>query len=301
MLRLVSSRRAAPLALSAALAAASVACGAMPQATPAPVVVVVTATAAPVSPTVPASAPASPTNPPLATSAPTQASASPTAGATISTSEGLRSAPTAAPSVPASSSSTSEGLKPRPTATPAAAPTQKPQPASPTEKPQPTTSDGKPSLAAEAAKLRAQPTPVPARKGQPNPNVSPEAYVTEIANDANTMSQSLTKLSQLFDAVEQTDSLSDEEASQVVAVFQKEANAVREVYAREVARDYPPELKEIDDYYVETVRYASRFVDLFLQLMQSGDESLAPQLVESQGKFEFFGNELVARLNKLGG
>ncbi len=154
-------------------------------------------------------------------------------------------------------------------------------------------------LIPSAAKIVPAPLPTAVRKGVASPNVNPEQYAKEILADLQIMSDSLSNIGKVIDSIENAGELSEADQAKVLAAFQKEADAIRAAYNREVARDYPPQLKEIDDYYVESIRYASRTVDTVLKLLQTGDESLLSELETNLNKFQFFVNELLARAQRL--
>jgi hypothetical protein len=268
-----------------------------------------------------ASAPASPTSPPAAAVAttapasPTAAPATPTAAAT--TGESLKA--TVATSTPAAAN-TGESLKPatptaggsadslraatatpsgqQPAATPASVrdslkPIETPKPtqaAQPTQPPAKAPSDGK---IKPVTKLQVQPTPVPpARKGVANANVDPMKYAQEMVTDLEQLAGAVQALGDFANAYEEGSIAEDE----LVAGFNKQAGIVRAVYQREVQRDYPPQLKEIDDYFVESLRSASKMVDSLVMALQTGDQKYVTEAEGHAQKFEFFANELVKRL-----
>jgi hypothetical protein len=263
-------------------------CGGSPAATP----IVVVATTAPTSAAA-TSAPAatSTTTPPATTAAATQAPAAAATAtpAAAASGEGLRSStpapaatataapPTATPAPVASGGN--EGLKP-------AAP-----------------SSGKPAATQAAqhknryliealSKVEPTPTPAPTRKGVADPNVDSDQYATEVATDLVAMAESLGRIQTMLEGIEQ-ETISDEE---VVRGVEQEAKILNDIYARQIARDYPPELKPIDDLFAESTRYASRMMNSFVELLRTGDEQHLTEVEQHAEKFLFFFNELMAKL-----
>lgn len=215
-----------------------------------------------------------------ATSAPaTVAPASPTTSAATPTRA-------AAPTVN-TSASTGESLKPKvaPTTAPAAAGGVKPASGGPTP-PR--------SRYLVEALSRVEPTPVPAptRKGKADPSVSVDAYAAELVTDLVALGESMGRVEEIIKAVE-ADTLPEAE---IVKRVQKEAGVLNGVYTRQVARDYPPALQSIDDLFAESTRYASRMMDSFVLLLKTGDEKHLAEVEQHAGKFEYFFNELMAKL-----
>lgn len=261
-------------------------------------------TFAPATPTTaPATAPtmaptvAAPTN----TAAPAPVAASPTG-------ETLRpaGAPTtaAATATPAGSNTTtnpggfgslkpSSGTTPQPTAVqkPASTPAAKVTPAAKTTPPpaQTATTGGQRK---PVTGLTVAPTPTVTRKGVANSNVNPEKYVTEMVTDLLDLAAAMEEVSALGDAY---DSGMIDEAD-LVEGFQQQAAIVRDLYVREVQRDYPPALKEIDDYYVESLRAATKMMDAMTLFLQTGDTKYYDEVTKQMTQFEFFANELTRRL-----
>ena len=284
MLARANLSRAAVIAMTGLTAFALQACGGAASATSTPVGVVVTS-APGASPTA-ASAAAQPT----ATTAATAASPTVAVAASPTSAPQPTTAP-AAVSTPSTASGGSGGLKPveptRPaSAVPAAATT--PAPGAPAPK---QGSVGRsrfliPSLAQAAPPT---PTPVPARKGVANANVDPEQYANEVVADLMLMADAVGQLGELFEQVD----AGEIEEQEVVTILQEQSNVLGAVYQRQVARDYPPALKQIDDYYAETTRYASFTADSLLNLFKTGDEKYVAEVEQNIQKFEFFLGELV--------
>ena len=86
---------------------------------------------------------------------------------------------------------------------------------------------------------------------------------------------------------------------EMVAGVQHGAKVINEIYVREVQRDYPPKLKEIDDYYVETLRAGDKMFQLLVRLLQTGDASLMPQIEKAANDFQYFGSEFIKRVQRL--
>ena len=271
--------------------------------------------------------PAAPTSAPAATSAitpaaaaasnPTAAPATPTAAAT--TGESLKS--TVATATPASTAGDSlkpatatpggsaDTLKPAATATVASRPAvdtpvpvrdslkpiETPRPIQPTPTPAPTkapsnnTNDGK---IKPVTKLQIPPTPVPARKGVANPDVDPMRYAEEMITDLQQLAGAVMLLGELATAYEAGELSEDD----LVVGFTEQSAIVRAVYQREVQRDFPPQLKEIDDYYVESLRSASKMTDSLVLALQTGDMKHMAEAEHHAQQFEFFFNELARRL-----
>lgn len=223
-----------------------------------------------------------------ATTAPaTVAPASPTTSAATPTRE---AAATVAPTANANAS-TGESLKPKvaPTTAPAAQATAaggaKPASGGPTPP--------KSRYLVEAlSKVEPTPVPAPTRKGKADPSVPVDVYATELVTDLVALGESMGRIEEIIKAVE-ADTLSDAE---IVARVQKEASILNGVYTRQVARDYPPALKSIDDLFAESTRYASRMMDSFVLLLKTGDEKYLTEVEQHAGKFEFFFNELMVKL-----
>jgi hypothetical protein len=248
----------------------------------------------------PATAPAS-----TATAAPAIPSptlAAPTATTSASTSKPGESLLSTVTTVTPTAAAVGESLKPatatpglKPAATPpvqgrdSLKPVETPKPVQPTAAPAGNTG-GK---IKPVTRLQTQPTPAaPARKGVANANVDPQKYLTELVADLQQLADAVTGLGEITNAYESGQATED----QVVAGFQKQAGVVRAVYQREVQRDYPPQLKEIDDYFVESLRSASRMVDSLVMALQTGDQKYVTEAEGHAQKFEFFANELVKRL-----
>lgn len=185
--------------------------------------------------------------------------------------------PTAKPTVPAKPGS--DSLKPtEPTATPSQ--TQPTKPATPAGKMRPVTG------------LKVEPTPVAARKGVANDSVDPVKYLTEMVTDLQQLADAMSELGNLADAYD-AGNIGDQE---VIAGFQTQSGIVRNLYQREVQRDYPTSLKEVDDYYVESMRSASKVVDIFVVMLQTGDEKYLGDIQKEMERFQFFISELEKRL-----
>jgi hypothetical protein len=251
---------------------------------------------------VPTAAPAA-----TATTAPAPTAAAPTVAAPTATSAASGSKPgesllSTVTTVTPTAAAAGDSLKPAASATPGVKPAatppvqgrdslkpvETPKPAAPTAAPQGNGGKIKP-----IAKLQVQPTPAaPARKGVANSGVDPQKYLTELVTDLQQLADAVNGLGEIMNAYEGGQATED----QVVAGFQKQADIVRAVYQREVQRDYPPQLKEIDDYFVESLRSASKMVDSLVVALQTGDEKYVTEAEGHAQKFEYFANELVKRL-----
>jgi len=141
-------------------------------------------------------------------------------------------------------------------------------------------------------KLQVQPTPTVSRKGVANPKVDPQQYLMEMAGDLQKLADAVSEAGETVNAYEEGDASEDE----VVANFTKAQTTVRDLYVREVQRDYPPQLKEIDDYYVESMRSATGLMDALVMALQTGDMKYLDEASQHADKFQYFLNELVKRL-----
>jgi hypothetical protein len=161
--------------------------------------------------------------------------------------------------------------------------------------PQPTAKPGVTPTVKPITKLQVSPTPVVTRKGQPNANVDPQKYVNDLLVDLQALAGAMDDLNTTMDAWQSGDATEEE----VVSGVQSAAQTMNQIYVREVQRDYPPQLKEIDDYYVETLRAGDRMFQLIVKMMQTGDTSLTPQIQKAAQDFQFYGQEFIKRIQKL--
>jgi hypothetical protein len=190
----------------------------------------------------------------------------------------------------------------KPAVTASARETPKPEPTMQGAKPTATRSGSQPTARAGATptvkpipKLQVSPTAAATRKGQPNPKVDPQQYAMDLVTDLQTLADAMDELGTVMDAWENGDATDDE----VVTGVQSAAATMNELYVREVQRDYPPQLKEIDDYYVETLRAGDRMFQLIVKLVQTGDASLNPQIEKAAKDFQYYGSEFIKRVQKL--
>jgi hypothetical protein len=280
---------APPLVALAAVLAGG--CGAAPAPSPTPVVVVVTATPA-VAPTAPV---ATPTAGATATPAPAAGESSkPTAG----TGESSKPAGGAGESLkPGGQASPTAALPPAPAATPAPARDDRLKPVEPTTAPAARTTAAAPPksrfLVEALAKLQPTPTPVPTRKGVANPNVNPQQYATGVITDLVAMAESLERIQTLMAGIEQGSAAE----ADIVAGVQAETDILNGVYQRQVARDFPPALKRIDDLFAESTRYASFMMNSFTALLRTGDEKYVAEVESHAAKFATFFSQLMTELS----
>lgn len=135
-------------------------------------------------------------------------------------------------------------------------------------------------------------SPTPTHKGVANSNVDQVQYVRDVATDLQVMAKSLQDMIGLVDYIQHHSSLSTADQTMILQRFTQDDKAIQGAYAREEARDYPPNLKDVDDNYAETIRYASRFADTFLKIMQTGNETYLSELQSDASKFQFFAKQL---------
>ena len=141
-------------------------------------------------------------------------------------------------------------------------------------------------------KLQVKATPTVSRKGQANAKVDPQKYAAELLADLQLLATAMDELSTLMDDWESGDVSEDE----VVAGIQQAAAVMNDVYLREVQRDYPPQLKEVDDYYVETLRAGDRMFQGIVKYIQTADPKLLPEIQKAAKDFQYFGSEFLKRV-----
>ena len=132
----------------------------------------------------------------------------------------------------------------------------------------------------------------PPRKGVANPEVAVDAYTNELRADWMFIGSSWTAMGSIFSQPART----KDEFRQQVEALQNEAATMDAVYRRQVARDYPPSLRDLDAYYSETVRSINNLHKILLKATQTSDPLVLDQLDPELRRFESFSNGFMLRL-----
>ena len=226
-----------------------------------------------------------------------------TTAAQVAATASAESQPTATATAPTSSPPPAPAAPPPATAPavrgsaavpPLAIPTSAP---AATARPAPTTTPLVPPTAAPRATTRPAPTAtrVPG-KGQANAAVDPQAYADELTVDLIILATALDDVQSAVAAWREK-KLSDD---QLLKKVDQTSAALRAMYVREVGRDFPPQFKQIDDYYVEGLRAADRAYAALSRALHNLDSSELNTFSAEWNKALYYLKETVNKLKAAG-
>ena len=183
-------------------------------------------------------------------------------------------------------------LKPIETPTPAQPPTV------PTKEPtkEPTKAPAKvPTKAPTKAPTKVPtkaPTPAPVRKGVANSSVDPKQYTEEMTAGLMVLAGVVEKFDDLARAHHDGRIGEDE----LVVGYTKQAVIVHGIYQYWVQRDFPPHLKNLNGYYLETLRSATEMADSLVLALTTGDKK---HFAEAEQHAKKFGQQFVELSRRL--